>query len=277
MLLLPVKMDDKMELTKAFSVHRNYFQCYYNNVGYCKFRDQCRYQHYSKVCSRSVCKEKECHFRHPKSCKFGSDCHFLRRKCCVYNHKFSESNEKAFHNESETDLINEVTQLKVEIVELRKSVELKEQQLNEINVKEADANKLIQELRDESDRVKHSVEVNKKALDDLKRENLGLKEANEKLNELNATKQIQFIEILMKNEDLTSLLKQKSQENSNMNRFRFEKCDKDFPSKSELEELEESGKAHIKEHVDLLCGTCGHKFINIQKLKRHQQMFGHSS
>ena len=71
----------------------------------------------------------------------------------------------------------------------------------------------------------------------------------------------------MKNEDLTSLLKQKSQENSIMNRFRFEKCDKDFESKSELEKLEESGKAHIKEHVDLLCGTCGHKFINIQKLK----------
>ena len=62
-----------------------------------------------------------------------------------------------------------------------------------------------------------------------------------------------------------------------MTRFRCEKCGKDFQSKSELEELEESGKAHIKEHVDLLCGTCGHIFINIQKLKRHQQMFGHSS
>ena len=206
MLLLSVKMDDKMGLTKAFSVHKNYFQCYYNNVGYCKFRDQCRYRHYSKVCSRSVCKEKECKFRHPKSCKFGSECHFLREKRCgVYNHKFSESNEKAFHNESETELINEVTQLKVEIEELRKSVELKEQQLNEINVKEADANKLIKELREESDRVKHSAEVDKKALNDLKRENLGLKEANEKLNELIASKQIQYIEILMKNEDLTSL------------------------------------------------------------------------
>ena len=123
--------------------------------------------------------------------------------------------------------------------------------------------------------IKHSAEVDKKALNDLKRENLGLKEANEKLNELNASKQIQYIEILMKNEDLTSLFQ--SQENSMMTSFRCEKCDKGFQSKSELEELKESGKAHIKEHVDLLCGTCGHKFINIQKLKRHQQMFGHSS
>ena len=112
-------------------------------------------------------------------------------------------------------------------------------------------------------------------MNDLNRENSGLKEANEKLNELIASKQIQYIEILMKNEDLTSLFQ--SQENSMMTSFRCEKCDKGFQSKSELEELKESGKAHIKEHVDLLCGTCGHIFINIQKLKRHQQMFGRSS
>ena len=45
-------------------------------------------------------------------------------------------------------------------------------------------------------KVKHFAELDKKALNDLKRENLGLNEANEKINELNATKQIQYIEIL---------------------------------------------------------------------------------
>ena len=41
--------------------------------------------------------------------------------------------------------------------------------------------------------------------------------------------------------------------------------------------IQGSGETHLKEHVDLHCGTCSHKFINISKLKRHQQMFGHGS
>ena len=65
-------------------------------------------------------------------------------------------------------------------------------------------------------------------------------------------------------------------------------CDKDFQSKTELEEriinlhcdiCDDNFQTilQLKEHVDLHCGTCGHIFINIQKLKRHKQMFGHSS
>ena len=259
-----------------------------HNVGYCKFRDQCRYQHYSKVCPRSVCKEKECKFRHPKRCKFGSECHFLRRKCCVFSHKFSESNEKVFHTEAESVLMNEVIQLKAEVPELKESVELKEQQLNEMNVKEAYNSKLIKELCDENERLKQSAKMDKIALSDLKSENEGLKEANVKLNELNANKQIQYIETLMKNEEMTSLLKKKNLQNTIVSIFRCKKCDKDFQSKTEMEEHITSLHCNIcgdnfvtilqlKEHEDLHCGTCGHIFINIQKLKRHKQMFGHSS
>ena len=43
-----------------------------------------------------------------------------------------------------------------------------------------------------------------------------------------------------------------------------------------VEKNEGSGKTRLKEPVDLHCGTCSHKFINTSKLKRHQQMFGHS-
>ena len=45
----------------------------------------------------------------------------------------------------------------------------------------------------------------------------------------------------------------------------------------EMMEIQGSGETHLKEHVDLHCGTCSHKFINISKLKRHQQMFVHTS
>ena len=44
-----------------------------------------------------------------------------------------------------------------------------------------------------------------------------------------------------------------------------------------VEKHEGSGKTHLKEPVELHCGTCSHKFINISKLKRHKQMFGHGS
>ena len=40
---------------------------------------------------------------------------------------------------------------------------------------------------------------------------------------------------------------------------------------------EESGKTHLKENTDLNCGICSHTFTCNTKLKRHQQMFGHSS
>ena len=88
---------------------------------------------------------------------------------------------------------------------------------------------------------------------------MGLKEVNEKPNELNATKQIQYIEILMKKENLKSLLKKKSLENSSVPRFRCEKCDKDFQSKTELEE-------HI---INLHCDICGDNFQTILQLKEH--------
>ena len=40
---------------------------------------------------------------------------------------------------------------------------------------------------------------------------------------------------------------------------------------------DKSGKTHLKEHTDLNCGICSHTFTSTPKLKRHQQMFGHSS
>ena len=43
-----------------------------------------------------------------------------------------------------------------------------------------------------------------------------------------------------------------------------------------VEKHKGSGKTHLTKPVDLHCGTCSHKFINTSKLKRHQQMFGHS-
>ena len=109
-LLWSVMMEKGSRLTKASMEHRNYFQCYYNNVGYCKFRGQCRYQHYTRICPRSVCKDMECKSRHLNTCKFGSECLFLTRKCCFFNHKGLQSDVKVSQDESVSEnLLNEVS------------------------------------------------------------------------------------------------------------------------------------------------------------------------
>ena len=52
-------MVDVIKLTKEGFEERNNFQCYHNNLGYCRFREKCRYQHYFDVCSKSICREKD--------------------------------------------------------------------------------------------------------------------------------------------------------------------------------------------------------------------------
>ena len=54
-----------------------------------------------------------------------------------------------------------------------------------------------------------------------------------------------------------------------------EKCKDNFDCK--LCNFSFESTTHLEEHVDLHCGTCNHTFENIQKRKRHQKMFGHSS
>ena len=52
--------------------NRNVFQCYHNNVGYFKYREHCRYQHFNVSCQKNVCRDKEC------KCMKTSDCHHMK-------------------------------------------------------------------------------------------------------------------------------------------------------------------------------------------------------
>ena len=42
-LLLSVMMIESSQLTKTFLENQNSFQCYHNNVGYCKYKEKCRF------------------------------------------------------------------------------------------------------------------------------------------------------------------------------------------------------------------------------------------
>ena len=146
-----------LKLTKASSENVNHVQCYHNNVGYCRYRDQCRYPHYTEICQRSICRDSRCKYRHPKTCKHGERCKFLKRNCCVYSHNTVNSNEISkkdydLKKKEAATLNNEVKELKIEVVNLRKECEMREQNLKELSETIASQNRMILKLKtDNSD------------------------------------------------------------------------------------------------------------------------------
>ena len=48
-------------------------KCRYHNRGFCKFGDQCHFQHHSSICeeykNNGQCERQDCHSRHPKLCR----------------------------------------------------------------------------------------------------------------------------------------------------------------------------------------------------------------
>ena len=93
------------------------FQCYHNNIGYCKYGKNCKYQHFYELCPKQVCRDEKCEFRHPKSCKFDGKCKFLKKKLCVYKHIANDDK-------------NEIQDLEEKLMELEKTVSAEKQNVN---------------------------------------------------------------------------------------------------------------------------------------------------
>ena len=63
--------------------------CRYHKIGYCKYKEHCRYMHVSEICEDQTCEINSCRKRHPKTCyyykkygrcKFGAFCKFLHKE-----------------------------------------------------------------------------------------------------------------------------------------------------------------------------------------------------
>ena len=132
--------------------NRNLFQCYYNNVGYCKYREHCRYQHFNDSCQKSVCRDKKCKFRHPKTCKHGDECKFFKRKCCVYSHR---NDDRLIE-----DLKKEINNLKTEIRNLAEANNQKQEELEKVTTENSER---INTLLKENDDLKKYIEDIKKS------------------------------------------------------------------------------------------------------------------
>ena len=95
----------------------------YYRVGYCKYKNKCKYFHPKENCVETKCRNKTCNKRNRKPCKYGQNC--SRKESCEFLHenqkKFqktvSESTDKILQLEKKTFIersIN-ITPQKVEL------------------------------------------------------------------------------------------------------------------------------------------------------------------
>ena len=124
------------------------FQCYHNNIGYCKFGAKCRFKHFSELCAKKVCMDSECRFRHPKSCKFAEKCKFFQRNICAFKHSNNKELEK---------LEKEVKELELDVSTLKKVLEDKEEKLRQLTENNSHQDKMILELKTENSDLKSQI------------------------------------------------------------------------------------------------------------------------
>ena len=150
-LLLSVMTTKYRTLTKMNLKHQ--VQCSHNNRGFCRFRDKCYYPHFTKACSKKVCRDQACLFRHPKSCKFGEDCKFYKKKICAFKHAETDK-ELAKIKKEINDFEEEVMMLKGDISNLKDIIKTKEEDLEAKLAAEAEQLKLKTDLSRENEELK---------------------------------------------------------------------------------------------------------------------------
>ena len=212
-------MENKPKATK--SKHRNQFQCYFNNTGYCKFGEVCHFQHFHEPCPKRLCRDKRCRFRHPKTCKFGEKCKFYKWKICVFRHDKSNTEVLAngVNQERELSILKEeIAKLNDEIFDLKQNVQIKENDLEVMREREEEAfkllveeNKMLKDVISQNEKSKtkgirvidaqiqklNEKEVeNSNIIKELKSENEDLKTSNHTLNVRLANQQIKYLKTL---------------------------------------------------------------------------------
>ena len=211
--------------------NKNFFQCYHNNIGYCKYRERCMYHHYKDTCQKSVCRDIECKFRHPKTCKHGEKCKFLKNKCCFYSHKIviSSTEDGLSKVKDAAKLENIVKDLEKEVLYLKNLVQEKEKKLNEIMDLEANIFDLKKENAYLLKKVKSDENMIARLDDKISSQNLIIQKIDQKISENNVEVETQNVEIQNSmNGDI------ETQYNTHSNRCRY--CGKKFENDLILKE-----------------------------------------
>ena len=122
---------------------------YYEDIGYCKFGDKCRKQHFKTVCSNPEC-DKSCKSRHPRICKFKEKCKFFAKKICAYKHvtlACDDSELNALKKQVETLKLENEAKLST-IVKLDEEIETFKFKIEAVEKEKEISTKLVNELKE---------------------------------------------------------------------------------------------------------------------------------
>ena len=135
---------------ETFSSFRNNdSKCLFNDVGFCKFRESCRKQHFSEKCEVINC-DRKCSKRHPKECKHGEKCKFNAKNVCAFDHDGSENKTTKAMDDAkdilEQKLLNTEKKFANEIKDLTNKCEEQSRKISNLESENHDAsNKSIDE------------------------------------------------------------------------------------------------------------------------------------
>ena len=90
--------------------------CKHNQLGYCKYGNQCHKPHNNNICRANVCRNKECRERHPRKCRYFNQNGWCKFQSCSYSHKTIVTNDKV------EVLENEINNLKKQVTELDNNI-----------------------------------------------------------------------------------------------------------------------------------------------------------
>ena len=108
--------------------------CVHFNYGFCRFSNNCRYQHIKEICTSTSCDTSSCSLRHPKECwywKTFGQCKF--GSFCFYSH--SEIKMEKVGKEIET-VKKEIEHLKSIIHNLQHKLECFQASVNSCSIQE---------------------------------------------------------------------------------------------------------------------------------------------
>ena len=149
----------------------NSVKCLFNKYGYCKYREDCRKQHFLGKCSDLEC-DQECNKRHPKECNRGESCKFLKKKICSYEHE-NRRTSNVKNDEADKSLQHKFESLEkammTEIKDLKVIIENERKEIKVLKAENEKKSKDIKTTQNELKNVKLSAEIIKKETEEQKR------------------------------------------------------------------------------------------------------------
>jgi len=154
--MLPLPTKTSSEMTERFTK-----KCKFYDKGFCKYKDECKYQHPIIDCTNNCLDKQLCPKRHRKECKFKNKCYHNEKDVCEYLHKNKYQNITA-HKVMLTAPSPIFTVPSPIENELRKEIETLKNKIGQFYLKEID--KLKTEIETKTEKEIHMIKIHKEEI-----------------------------------------------------------------------------------------------------------------